>query len=65
MRFVKLQAAENMRVSLANARNAGRKARHTGKPFDDRAYGFGTLESREWAAGWRNADFDMREAATA
>ena len=65
MKFVKLQAAENMRVSLADARNAGRVARHLGQPFNDRAYGFGTLESREYAAGWRTADYDMCEAATA
>lgn len=60
MKFVKLQANECARVALAQARNAGRVARHTGKPFNDRAFGPGTLESREYAAGWRNADSDIQ-----
>jgi hypothetical protein len=65
MKTISLQAAQNARVSLFDARTAGREARETGKPFTAVQYGAGTLESQAFAAGWRTADYDIRDGIPA
>jgi len=58
-----LLSAINAKNTIHAAHYSGMRARAVGEAFDAWKYGRGTIESNAFAAGWREKDLSLKNAA--